>query len=88
MKETFFKQCKLIKPTTTGMLVIISYIPEKHAVIGHTVKLKNDNVWTEGWVVHEVYGNRIAESLLPDSHDSIKQHRKNTGDSLPKVKHE
>ena len=85
MKEIYFKQCKLIRRVLDGVIVTTSYIPEKHAIISKTLRLKNDDgTWTDGWMVLEVYGERIAESLLPDSHDGIKEHRKRTGDSLPK----
>jgi len=60
-----------------------SYIPEKYAKIGMVLSLKgNDNQWDEGWLVKEA-GNLVDEPM--DSHEAIKRHRKQTGDSLPKM---
>jgi hypothetical protein len=63
-----------------GVMVTVSFIPEKFAKVGEVVKLKNeDGRWTDGWVV-----KRVGQSTTFDSKKAIRQHRKNTGDSLPK----
>ena len=50
------------------------------------LRLKDDNDgWIDGWVV-ECVGDVIVEGdQLPDSHKAIKNHRKATGDSTPRL---
>ena len=85
-KNIRYRQCTLVKvisPTSTVKQV--SYIPEKFAVVGRTLKLQNpeDGEWSDGWVV--MAAGALNEDP-PDAHDSIKAHRKNTGDSMRKEK--
>jgi hypothetical protein len=84
MSSTFYCQCRLIKLIDKGQLELVSYIPEKYAVVDRILKLKSeDGTWEDGWRVHHV-GARVEERLLPDPHDDIKAHRRATGDALPK----
>jgi hypothetical protein len=77
----FFRQCKLTKCDT----IQIGWIPESFATKGRVVKLRDgDGTWDNGWLVAEVYARR-DEKYLPDLHKEIRGHRKNTGDSLPRV---
>jgi hypothetical protein len=77
-----YRQCKLQKGNSYQM----SWIPEKFANIGKTVKLRDaDGSWDDGWLVKEAFSVR-TDSEIVDSHDAIKRHRKATGDSLPKMK--
>lgn len=64
------------------------WIPEEFAVMDQILKTKDhgSDQWDNGWKVESVSSNRIQEGSLLDSHDSIKAHRKQTGDALPKVK--
>ena len=80
-----YAQCSLTKELPNGGLAkLVSFIPIKWAVVGKRLRLKDsEGVWTEGWVVESV-GSVVAEELLPDPHKAVKQHRKNTGDSLRK----
>lgn len=51
---------------------IVTYIPEKYAVKGSYIKLKNkDGEWSNGWQVMEV-GTRLIEEALPDHHEDRK----------------
>lgn len=80
-----YRQCKLIKTVENGQIHLVSYIPEKFAVEGKIVKLKNEfDEWEEGWKV-ESAGQLVDEDFLPDFHKEIKAHRKNTGDAMPKM---
>lgn len=85
MSDTKYRQCTLKRPVNEhSSAQLVSYIPERYAVLGKTLKLKNDSgEWEDGWVV--IAAGRLTDSP-PDGHDSIKQHRKNTGDSISKVK--
>lgn len=78
-----YNQCKLVK----GNVSQVAYIPTKYAEKGRTIKIKENEVWEDGWIVQSV-GRPVAENLLPDSHKAIKGHRKMTGDSMKKVKND
>lgn len=69
-----------------GTQSIVSYIPAKFAKVGGYVKLKQeDGTWVDHWKVISA-GEPGPEP--PDPRVPIKEHRKRTGDSLPKVKDE
>lgn len=71
-----YKQCRLKRGTSETT----SWIPEKYAVPGKTLKLKEGNVWVDGWTVEWASEESRPEELLPDYHAEIKGHRKATGD--------
>jgi hypothetical protein len=85
-KTVFYKQCKLEKQVEGGSCHQTSYIPEEFAVVGKVLKLREEGVWDNGWKVTFASSKRYETHDLPDSHQQIKGHRKNTGDSLPKEK--
>lgn len=72
---TYFRQCQLQK----GDLIQISWIPEFFAVIGAPLRLRDDGVWVDGWIVREVW-QRLPEDQLPDSHAERAAHKRATGD--------
>ncbi len=81
MKDIFYRQCRMSRKNE----IQVSWIPEKFAVQNKVLKLKNyKDEWENGWIVENVGSSRVEESLLPDPHIDIKQHRKNTGDSMKK----
>jgi len=55
----------------------VSWIPQKFAKVGGIVKLKDDE-WSDGWAIESVG----ATGELPERIN----HRKATGDLLPKIK--
>ncbi len=81
MKNSGYIQCKLVRKTTSGEVVLVSFIPANFAVVGNYLKLKEDNEWIDGWKV--VYVGEFSENP-PDIKKAIRKHRHNTGDSLPK----
>ena len=84
-KNVYYRQCVLSRPTETGVMKQMSWIPERFATKSRPVKLRDDDgVWTDGWKVDRVGEIRLEEGELPDYHHEIKNHRKNTGDSQPK----
>ncbi len=85
-KEHYFRQCRLKKLTEKGYLEQTSYIPEPFCVVGKIIKLRSENIWVDGWQVIEASDVRVEDSDLPDLHKEIRGHRKNTGDSMEKVK--
>ena len=83
-RRIYYQQCRLVKKLPEGEMCQISWIPAKFAIQGKCLKLRQDNVWDNGWIVEEVWSSKVADDDMTNSHDAIKQHRKATGDSLPK----
>jgi len=71
----FHRQCKLTKPTESGVCETTSWIPEEYATVGRVVKLKNAGEWSGGWVVSEVYDRMPSEEAMRRSRD-YKKNRK------------
>lgn len=78
-----YNQCTLKRAVSTGFTTIVSFIPKKFANVGSYVKIKDNDIWTNGWLVQDA-GPDIEENVLPDSHSDIKGHRIMTGDALRK----
>lgn len=74
-----FQQCVLEKDNVQQ----IAYIEKKYAKVGNLIKINKDNVWDLGWKVIKV-GFESSLDISPEQ--SIKRHKNNTGDSLPKKK--
>src|SRR5262245_5332206 len=83
-KTIYYRQCQLVRPQGRGELRLMSRIPERFAVTGKRLRLRDDNGWQDGWVVRFVGPYRVADEDLPDPHDDVKSHRRRTGDALPK----
>lgn len=84
-----YNQCTLVKRESTNdkdatiVSTRVSYIPKKYAILNKILKLKNNDVWEDGWKVTFV-GPDTPEDQVPDVHSDIKGHRKMTGDSIKK----
>jgi hypothetical protein len=63
----------------------VSWIPAKYAIQGEVLRLKENGVWTEGWLVDSVGDAVLDAADLPDTHKERRAHRHNTGDSQPKA---
>jgi hypothetical protein len=83
-KTIFYRQCRLSKKESDVTFHQTSWIPETFAVVGKTLRLRENGQWQDGWVVQAVGATSLSEDLLPDTHDDIKGHRRASGDSLPK----
>ena len=84
-KTTHYRQCQLVRPCDGGEMRLMSWIPEKFAVAGKCVRLRDGGAWQDGWVVRYVGRYRVADEDLPDAHDDVKRHRRRTGDALPRL---
>lgn len=82
IKQNLYCQCLLTKNTDSETRIKVSYIPQKYAVLNNVLKLKNGSEWVDGWIVSKVYNEPIEIEI--STKQSIKRHRNNTGDSLPK----
>lgn len=76
-------QCELERAGDNGLIKTVTFIPEKFATVGQKLSLKYGEDWVEGWTVTQVYSS-IDNPKFVDPHNAVKQHRKNTGDALPK----
>lgn len=80
-KPVLYCQCYMERKTRTGTSTMVSYIPEKYVKFG-VVKLKDDyGHWTDGWVIKSA---GEPTEMPEDPKKAIREHRKRTGDSLPK----
>ena len=51
MKKSGYHQCELVRENPLGEIREIAYIPEKFAVEGLRLKIKNGETWEDGWKV-------------------------------------
>lgn len=79
MKTTHYRQCLLRRSNSEHT----AWIPEKFAVPGQILKIKEGVSWIDGYVVEFV---GATTDKCPDIGKSIRGHRERTGDSLPKVR--
>lgn len=60
-KKTLYKQCRLVK---NGITEQTSWIPEEFAVNGKVIKIRENGVWDDGWVVESSGGQaRTTEQI-------------------------
>ena len=86
-KQVQYVQCTIRRPVARGSVRTTSYIPRQFAKPGYAIKLKDDqDQWSSGWVV-ECVGHTIVDAAdAPDHRKAIRNHRKSTGDSQPRLK--
>ena len=68
---SYFFQCWLRRGNARQM----AWMPQKFAVTGGYVRLKNDGVWENGWQIVGV-GGRLTEEHLLERNQDYKQTRK------------
>lgn len=89
MSKMIYNQCTLVKRESTNdpdakiVTTQVSYIPKKYAQLNRVLKLKEGDIWEDGWKITSV-GSDTPEDQVPDVHSDIKGHRKMTGDSIKK----
>ena len=61
-----FKQCELTKAMDGGLARMVSWVPEKIAVAGAVVRLKDaeTGLWSGGWTVANVAGAALPGKVL------------------------
>ena len=80
MKSAIYRQCEVRR----GPAIRLAWIPSTYAVIGRVLRLRDVGVWTDGWVVTEVYPD--TERIIPPSpQKDIRRHRRATDDSVPRL---
>ena len=86
MRVTYYRQCRLVKALDRGEAHLVSWLPEPHATVGATLRLREDSgAWSDGWRVVEAGRNRLRTDQLPDYHTTRKAHRRATGDAEPRT---
>jgi hypothetical protein len=74
-----YQQVKLQGTGVHSGFQTVAWIPKKFAKLDTLITLLNDSVvWKVTWVSRNVIGDAIYPELL------IREHRKNTGDALPR----
>ena len=86
-KQVKYVQCAMRRTIDDGSVRTTSYIPRQFAKLGRVLKLKDDlDRWIDGWVV-ECVGHVVVDAAdAPDYRKAIRNHRKSTGDSQPRLK--
>ncbi|MCR9116974.1 MAG: hypothetical protein NXI22_08505 [bacterium] len=84
-KQTKYQQCTMQRSVDQGTMQMTSYIPHSHAKVGGVLKLRDESgCWTNGWVVKLVGETMIDGDSVPDHRKAIRNHRKQTGDNMPR----
>jgi hypothetical protein len=52
MKHALFKQCSMKR----GNVTRVEWIPTEYAKVGKVLRLRDDGVWVDGWVVETANG--------------------------------
>lgn len=79
-----YTQCTLERNLGTATFRQVSYIPTQFARLAAVLRLKNDaGQWVNGWKVVHVGSDAVDNANAPDYRKAIRNHRNNTGDSLP-----
>lgn len=69
-----YVQCEIRK----GSYVDVTWMEEKFAIVGNTVRRKNEHEeWEDGWTVTATYG-KTSEEHVKKMRDLHKHHRKAT----------
>lgn len=66
-------QCRLTKDNRTE----VAFIPSKYAVEGSYIRIKQNKVWSDGWLVAQAY-NSLPDYLVKANSQEYKSHRKVT----------
>ncbi len=85
-RATNYVQCIMRREIAGGAVQTTSYIPQRFAKLGASLKLKDKNdVWIDGWVVQHVGDSILADEDVPNYRTAIRKHRRQTGDSDPRT---
>lgn len=66
-----YRQCTLVK----GDKSQVAWVHDKYSVVGKTLGFRENDVWDEGWVVHEVGNTAMKGDYLNErSRDYTRLH--------------
>ena len=69
---TFYKQCKLQRKTS----FVTTWVPKKFAILGKFLKIKEGDVWEDGWKVISVGTAMLDEDTVISNSQDYRQTRK------------
>ena len=70
MAKDFFRQCRLELRSPGKVSSQVSWLPEKYAVKGKYLELKNEEgEWVNGWQVMDIYARFEASKVRERSQD-------------------
>lgn len=88
MRTNNYRQCKLRRNIPGGTQETTSYIPEKFAIVGDVLKLRNiQGKWTDGWIVESAGPLEAASLVEANARNHLKQ-RKASDVIFSKIKEE
>jgi hypothetical protein len=71
-----YKQCRLERREGTARIERMSWLPEKYAVAGSVVRLRDNGTWTDGWKILSSSGPSLDEKYVVNlSHAHTRQRR-------------
>ena len=86
-RQVKYVQCVLERKIAKGLVKTTTYIPHQYASVGRVLKLRDDlDRWVDGWKVVSVGVTIVDSADVPDYRKAIRNHRKLTGDSQPRLK--
>ena len=62
--KVLYLQCELTRRVADGLNRMVSWIPERFAIAGKYLELKNNDIWENGWFVENVAPGPLPESAL------------------------
>lgn len=68
-------QCVLERISGNSRSVLISWIPEKYAVVDQFLEIKNNGFWEDGWRVHRVDTCLPSKEVGVRSRDHLRQRK-------------
>lgn len=78
MATVAYQQVAIQKRTEAGHLVDKVFVPQKLAVKDTYLECKRDGVWSNGWLITEVFAGTRTEQEAIAARDRHKDHRKGT----------
>jgi len=74
----YYRQCHLARKAPSGesLVLMVSWIPEKYAIVGKWLKLKNEQgEWENHWQVTNVWTRKTEEQVLAHERDYVQQRK-------------
>jgi hypothetical protein len=70
MKTDTYTQCELVKQN----IFQVAWIPSQFAVVGKTLKIKENGIWEDDWKVTHVFGVKLFKKVEEQERDYLKFH--------------
>lgn len=62
-----YKQCLIINGCKEDLI----WLPEDFAQFMKVIKIKNNDVWEDGWVIKAIYGTKDEKYILEHERDYV-----------------